>query len=195
MNYEFAYVNAAGNFVYKVTFNVYRDCFGGVNVPLDSEITLGVYTSDGNIYNRVKIPLIIKNNVDPPGSIDCDIFKKNVCIEYGFYEGFIEVAPNTNGYQITYSRCCRNFQDNLTDGGGSPDQGQTYYCKIPDTSLKNNSPTFYGVPSPYMCNNDTTSFLFDAIDKDGDSLVYRFMRPYQGGSLGAVSQILPIQYD
>jgi gliding motility-associated-like protein len=187
MNYEFAYVNAAGNFVYKVTFNVYRDCFGGVNVPLDDEITLGVYTSDGNIYNRVKIKLVVKKNVDPPGSIDCDIFKKNVCIEYGFYEGFIEVAPNTNGYQITYSRCCRNFQDNLTDGGGSPDQGQTYYCRIPDTSLKNNSPTFYGVPSPYMCNNDTTSFLFDAIDIDGDSLVYRFMRPYQGGSLGAVS--------
>lgn len=193
MNYEFSHINGAGNFVYKVTFNVYRDCFGGKDVPLDDDITLGVYTSDGNIYSRPTIRLVTKYNVNPPGSIDCDIFKKSVCIEYGFYEGFIDVAPNTNGYQITYSRCCRNFQDNLTDGGGQPDQGQTYYCKIPDTSLKNSSPTFYGVPSPYMCNNDTTSFLFDAIDKDGDSLVYRFMRPYQGGSLGAVVPTPPNQ--
>jgi gliding motility-associated-like protein len=193
MNYEFTNINSAGNYVYKVSFHVYRDCFGGANIPLDDEITLGVYLNDGakSINQRPKIKLITKYNVKPPGSIDCDDYTKSVCIEYGFYEGLIVLKPNTSGYHVTYTRCCRNFQNNLTDDGSQPDQGQTYYCFIPNTSFKNSSPAFYGVPSPYMCSYDTTSFLFDAIDKDGDSLVYRFMRPYQGGSTTISSPVPP----
>ena len=76
-----------------------------------------------------------------------------------------------------------------------PSQGQTYYCFIPSTALKNSSPAFYGVPSPYMCVNDTNSFLFDAVDRDGDSLVYRFMRPYQGGSPASSSPAPSVSFD
>ena len=186
MSYEFLNINSNnGEHRYKITFHVYRDCSG--NVPLDDQITVGVYlNNDNNSLNQQPVfNLITKRIVQPPGSIECDYYRKNVCIEYGLYEGIISLKPYSEGYHITYTRCCRNIQNNIVQDGSTPSQGQTYYCFIPSTDLKNNSPAFYGVPSPYMCANDTNSFLFDAVDKDGDSLVYRFMRPFQGGSLAS----------
>ena len=183
MNYEFLNINPTnGDYRYKITFHVYRDCSG--KVELDDQITLGVYLNDNNksLNQQPVFKLVTKERVLPPGSIECDFYRKNVCIEYGLYEGIISLKPYSEGYHITYSRCCRNVQNNIVQDGAMPSQGQTYYCFIPSTALQNSSPAFYGVPSPYMCVNDTNSFLFDAVDRDGDSLVYRFMRPYQGGS-------------
>ncbi|PCJ64299.1 MAG: hypothetical protein COA58_13170 [Bacteroidetes bacterium] len=186
MNYEFLKVDqSTGKFKYKITLNVYRDCKNS-DVELDDEIKLGVYVggSSGKINQTAVFKLVTKFNVEPPGSIDCDYYKKNVCIEYGFYEDVIFLSPSLSGYDLTFARCCRNEQNNIIQGSGGPTQGQTYFCHIPATALQNSSPVFYGVPSPYMCVNDTTSFLFDAVDKDGDSLVYRIMRPFQGGNIG-----------
>lgn len=183
MNYEFLNIDpTSGNYRYKITFHVYRDCSG--KVELDDQITLGVYLNDNNksLNQQPTFKLVAKQRVQPPGSIECDFYRKNVCIEYGLYEGIISLKPYSEGYHITYTRCCRNVQNNIVQDGAMPSQGQTYYCYIPSTALQNSSPAFYGVPSPYMCVNDTNSFLFDAVDRDGDSLVYRFMRPYQGGS-------------
>ncbi len=183
MNYEFLNINPTnGDYRYKITFHVYRDCSG--KVELDDQITLGVYLNDNNksLNQQPVFKLVAKERVQPPGSIECDFYRKNVCIEYGLYEGIISLKPYSEGYHITYQRCCRNVQNNIVQDGAMPSQGQTYYCFIPSTALQNSSPAFYGVPSPYMCVNDTNSFLFDAVDRDGDSLVYRFMRPYQGGS-------------
>ena len=183
MNYEFLNIDpTSGNYRYKITFHVYRDCSG--QVELDDQITLGVYLNDNNksLNQQPSFKLVTKQRVQPPGSIECDFYRKNVCIEYGLYEGIISLKPYSEGYHITYQRCCRNIQNNIVQDGAMPSQGQTYYCYIPSTALQNSSPVFYGVPSPYMCVNDTNSFLFDAVDRDGDSLVYRFMRPYQGGS-------------
>jgi gliding motility-associated-like protein len=188
MNYEFLNIDGTtGDYRYKITFHVYRDCSG--DVQLDDRITLGVYLNDINksLNQQPVFNLVTKQRVQPPGSIDCDFYRKNVCIEYGLYEGIVSLKPYSEGYHITYTRCCRNVQNNIIQDGAMPSQGQTYYCFIPATALRNSSPAFYGVPSPYMCVNDTNSFLFDAVDRDGDSLVYRFMRPYQGGSAASSS--------
>jgi len=95
----------------------------------------------------------------------------------------VDLPQSTLGYHIVWPRCCRNIQDNLPYDGVTPDQGQTYYCFIPKTIIGNSSPVFSGVPSPYMCARDTTSFLFGAYDPDGDSLSYKIVRPFKGGSL------------
>ena len=196
MNYEFLNIDGTtGDYRYKITFHVYRDCSG--QVELDDRITLGVYLNDNNksLNQQPVFNLVAKQRVQPPGSIDCDFYRKNVCIEYGLYEGIVSLKPYSEGYHITYTRCCRNVQNNIIQDGAMPSQGQTYYCFIPSTALKNSSPAFYGVPSPYMCVNDTNSFLFDAVDRDGDSLVYRFMRPYQGGSPASSSPAPSVSLD
>jgi len=185
MNYEFLEIAPNGDYRYKIALNIYRDDLNS-DVQFAPSIKLGVYLNDNdqNINQIAVFNLVTKYEVKPPGSINCDYYQKLVKIEYALYEGIISLKPNTAGYQLAFEQCCRNEQNNILQDGTGPTQGQTYYCKIPSTSLENSSPEFYGVPSPYMCVNDTNSFLFDAVDKDGDSLVYQVMKPFAGGSIG-----------
>ena len=114
MNYEFLNINPTnGDYRYKITFHVYRDCSG--KVELDDQITLGVYLNDNNksLNQQPVFKLVTKERVLPPGSIECDFYRKNLCIEYGLYEGIISLKPYSEGYHITYSRCCRNVQNNI----------------------------------------------------------------------------------
>ncbi|NNJ55357.1 MAG: gliding motility-associated C-terminal domain-containing protein [Bacteroidia bacterium] len=187
MNYKYLGRASNGNLRYLVSLNVYRDCFQS-EINFDPVIKIGVYLNDDD-KNRTKVtdfPLIFKKNVLPPGNVDCNYYAENVCIEYGYYEGEIELAPYNAGYHLTFVRCCRNLQKNIPPSSGSPNQGQTYYCYIPSHIYENSSPVFSGVPSPYMCVNDTTDFLFNAFDPDGDDLTYRLVRPFQGGDLSTV---------
>ena len=183
MNYEFLNRAPNGDYRYKVSLHVFRDDLNSI-VGFADEIKLGIYLNNDaqDLYDVVNIRRVTTFEVPAPGSIDCDDVRKKVRIFFGLFEGVITLKPNVTGYHLSYVQCCRNVQDNLTDDGGNPDQGQTYYAFIPSTSYENSSPSFYGVPSPYMCSLDTTSFLFDAVDKDGDSLSYNFMRPHAGGT-------------
>ncbi len=185
MSYQQIGINSRGNYTYRVTQTLYRDCQNGITttVQFEPEIVIGIYNNNTNrdLYNTVKIKLIYRKIVPAPGRTDCPM-NNNVCIEKGFYEGFVELDPSTVGYEMTFEKCCRNEQVNLVKGGSTPVQGQAYYCKIPPTHIKNGSPVFTGVPSPFMCTNDTTSFLNTAVDPDGDSLVYYFVKPF--GSVG-----------
>jgi gliding motility-associated-like protein len=182
MSYQQLNQNSSnGKFRYKVSLLLYRDCQGGISttVPFEPTIKIGIY----NFNNKAKfltasIKLLSKRIVKAPGKTDCPA-TLNVCIEEGFYEGIIELDASTVGYEFTYEVCCRNNQNNIVTGSNGPVQGQTYYCKIPPTNIKNSSPVFTkGVPSPFMCANDTTAFLNTAFDPDGDSLVYYFVKPF-----------------
>jgi gliding motility-associated-like protein len=183
MSYEFKKVLSNGNFQYQVTINMFRDCKNST-VAFDDVIKLGVHIDNAkkDWYRTYNFNLLKKERVIPPGSAFCDFYPKNVCIERGLYSSMIELQPNSGGYHLTFVRCCRNVQNNLVDDEGTPYQGQTFYGYIPDPSLKNSSPFFSGVPSPFMCNLDTNQFLFNAFDADGDSLVYKIGTPYAGGS-------------
>ncbi len=208
MSYQYLGKLSNGNSKYKVTLNVYRDCFQS-DVPLDDVIPIGVHlnNTDKDLYQTFNFNLITKTNVKPPGSVDCDYYAQKVCIQYGLYEGTIELPPFAGGYHVTFVRCCRNVQTNLPEqGGGTPFLGQTYYCFIPDSDYKNSSPVFSGVPSPFMCAKDTTNILFNAFDPDGDELSYKVVTPFQGGKPtdnGAMPTppanltlpILPVQYE
>ncbi|MCC6722455.1 MAG: gliding motility-associated C-terminal domain-containing protein [Bacteroidia bacterium] len=183
MSYQYLGQNSSGNFNYKITLDIFRDCLAG-QVGFENEIEIGVYhiNAQRSKHKTVKIKLISKKNVLPPGYTNCS-FKPDVCIEEGFYEGVIELGASTLGYELLFERCCRNVQNNIESGSSQPNQGQTYYCKIPPTSVVNSSPVFSGIPSPYMCINDTISFLNTAVDIDGDSLVYYFVKPWGGGDI------------
>lgn len=183
MNYEFINKLPNGDSRYLINFHVYRDQSG---VELSDEISVGVYLNnpDKSLSQIVKMRINGRTTVPIPGSVQCPAYRASIDVQYGLYTGIVTLAPYTEGYHITYEVCCRNSQNNLTQAGATQDQGQTYYCFIPATAYENSSPAFDGVPSPYMCANDTTSFLFNAVDRDGDSLAYRFMRPFQGGSNG-----------
>lgn len=178
MDYE--YVGIFGNFVrYRVTLILYKDCSPGVTGQLDDNITLGVYNNDFNNskYQNFNISVSNKNNVDPPQGANCpNTF--STCIQEGTYTRTIDLPKSTQGYHLIFSRCCRNNnQVNIPDNNG-----QTYYALIPPTNTINSSPKFKGVPAPYICVNDSSTYLNNATDADGDSLSYKIVAPWLGGS-------------
>ncbi len=186
MSYEYLRTEANNDRTYKISLTLFRDVEQST-VDFDDNIEIGIYLNNAqrDRHKILNVEILFRRAVRPPGSEECDYYSDKR-IEMGYYERTVTIAPYPNGYHLMFVRCCRNNQDNLISGGtgGEPDQGQTYYCFIPNPELENSSPRFSGVPSPYMCNNDTNTFLNRAIDPDGDSLVYRIVRPYQGGDPG-----------
>ncbi|MBO6517271.1 MAG: gliding motility-associated C-terminal domain-containing protein [Bacteroidia bacterium] len=185
MSYEFLRTEANNDKTFKISLTLFRDIEQS-EVEFDEEIEIGVYLNNAKRSRNqlLSVKLLRRQIVRPPGSEECDYYS-NKRIEMGYYERTVTLAPYPQGYHIYFVRCCRNIQDNLKlDSKGDPYQGQTYYGFIPNPALENSSPFFSGIPSPYMCNNDTNTFLNRAVDPDGDSLVYRFVHPFQGGSVG-----------
>lgn len=178
MSYEYLGLQNNGNYRYRVTIKMYRDCAAST-VPFDQEIDIGIYNNnaDRTLSKTMTVPLITEIPVDPPsGGSNCS-FQPNVCIRQAIYQGLVDVSASTLGYHLIFRRCCRNTQQNIID-----DMGQTYYAFIPNTSINNSSPFFTEVPAPYICRNDLVSIYNTAKDKDGDSLVYELNTPWTGGS-------------
>ncbi len=169
---------------YLVTMFVYRDCAAGTDaVPFDEELTLCIFENNGprKLHNSIIMTLDYDRKVEPIGNTNCPEVA-NTCLRQGRYTEEISL-PNSNfGYILKWERCCRNTQNNLAELSGGPDQGQTYIAYIPPSSFKNSSPEFSEVPVPFICVNDTTSIRNFAVDKDGDSLSYHFVIPYQGAN-------------
>jgi gliding motility-associated-like protein len=177
--------NGSGDVRYKVTITMFRDCSGN-NAEFAQDISVGVYYDNTNKDRLQEYIFEMKGTpqgVKPPGNVDCDFWPRKVCIQRAVYEEFIDLPVSTVGYHIIHKTCCRNTQENLIDdASGTPFQGQTYYAFVPPLNIENSSPEFRGVPSPFMCSNDTTSFFYIAFDRDGDSLVYKLANPWQGAS-------------
>ena len=113
-----------------------------------------------------------------PGS-NCS-FSTTVCVEEGIYEADIFLPPSAGGYHLMVERCCRNGNIvNLSNPGGI---GMTYYAFIPADPIINSSPVFSDVPVPFICTGDTITIVNNAVDPDGDVLVYSFETPYIGYS-------------
>lgn len=176
MSYEYMGAVGGGKFRYKVTLTLYRDCSSGT--PFDGQILIGAYYNSNpkNKYQEFTFSLLSDVDVTPPQGAGCPSLT-SVCLKQGLYSRTIDVDASSQGYHLFYERCCRNSQVNISD-----DDGQSYYAFIPPTSTTNSSPSFSGVPSPYICFNDTTTFLNKAIDPDGDSLTYKLVHPWAGGT-------------
>lgn len=175
MSYQYVGRLSNGNFQYRVTLKVYRDCQAS-QVPFDDEIDVGVYHASGNrpLASSWKFSKISEIQVDPPSGVNCPNMPQ-VCFREAIYTRLIDVPSTNFGYHIVWKRCCRNTQNNIVD-----DMGQTYYAFIPNTGIRNSSPFFTEVPAPYICINDTTIYLNGASDPDGDSLSYKLVHPWSG---------------
>lgn len=186
ISYEYiGRVGNSNNFRYRVTLTIYRDCDKG-QAGYDDPLRLCIYSRADNSLVRteyVRNPTVTP--VKPVGNTSCpELF--NVCLEKGVYQTFVDVPQSNHGYIFEYVRCCRNEQVNLPNGtNNEPMYGQTYKAVVPPTYITNSSPYFNETPVPYICLNDTTQVRNSAIDPDGDSLVYKFVHPYAGGSLVA----------
>lgn len=185
--------NVNGKDRYKISFDMYRDCKNG-QAELDNIINVGIYDAGTGFLVNGK-PFTVSmigrpTKVPSPGGGSQCPSQPDVCLEHGLYVIFVNLEPNENGYFYQYSRCCRNSMVNVKEK-----QGQTYQGFIPASKYKNNSPFFTDVPAPYICAKDTVSLLYTAKDTDGDSLVYKFAFPWNGGSEDVPVPVPPFRYE
>lgn len=185
MSYQYVGRLGNGNFQYRVTLKVYRDCDAS-QVPFDPKISIGVYHASGDkpLASEWEFTKNSEIQVDPPSGVECPNMP-NVCLREAIYTRLIDLPGSNFGYHVIWKRCCRNTQNNIRD-----DMGQTYYAFIPPTSIRNSSPFFNEVPAPYICLNDTTIYLNSARDPDGDSLSYKLVHPW-GGLSALKSEFTP----
>lgn len=176
------YYSCIGNNKYLITLKVYRDCYGG-QAPFDDPAHVGIYDGNGVLVENV--PLQFPGSVVLPFVYSSPCFQAppDICVEEAVYQGIVELPPNSSGYTLVYQRCCRNHTIvNLVSPG---DQGASYFETIPPAqqALCNSSPYFEHFPPTVICIGDTLVFPHNAIDPDGDSLVYELCTTYQGGDV------------
>ncbi|TNE56350.1 MAG: PKD domain-containing protein [Bacteroidetes bacterium] len=177
------YYDYLGQNQYRITVVLYRDCASS-GAQFDDPMPISVF--DAVTFSRIsnhdipfpgdeQLPVILSNPcVTPPTGI---------CTERATYTKVITLGPSTNGYIVSYQRCCRG--PNVTNLNFPEDTGLTLQTIIPGTNLiagNNSSPRFKNYPPLVICNNDELVFDHSATDPDGDSLAYQLITPLAGAS-------------
>ncbi len=168
---------------FRITMKIYRDCYNG-EAPFDNPANVAIYRrSDNSLFDVLHIPL---GSVTPiPVILDdpCLNAPPSLCVEEGLYTAVINLPTSSEGYILSYQRCCRNAT--IANLFNPSEQGATYFTVIPEVGglLCNSSPVYKEWPPIAICANKTFVFDHSAIDPDGDSLVYEFCAPLKGASI------------
>ena len=168
---------------YRVTMNLYRDPAG---IPFPNQVDFGIFLQDDSgswsSYNVTQNVPITELELIPPDADPCktSIFSDRE-LEVGIYSFDITLEVSNHNYMIAYQACCRNFNLNNIESIG--DIGAVYDIIIsPEAQISgNSSPTYNTIPPQFVCANFDINVDHSAIDRDGDSLVYKFCIPISPG--------------
>lgn len=173
------YYDNLGNGNYRITLEVYRDCFNG-QAEFDNPLQFTVFNTDGSIFNVYNFNLISQTILPYETTDFCVIPPTDFCVELGFYSDTINLPISTTGYILAYSRCC--WSHNILNIQNPNDNGITLTSFIPPSSIINSNPRYVNYPPLILCANRLLNFNHIAQDPDGDSLVYKIITPFSGGS-------------
>ena len=164
---------------YRITLKMYRDC-GPTSVQLPNSVRIEVRQPNGASFSPDKDIIIPKTQVavlDP--TIDTCAYDPGVCVEEAIYTTIVNhLPPNLGGYHLFYATNARN--GSLINVLNPLSTGEAFYTFIPNNNLllTNSSPTWKNFPPVFICQGNPLAFDHGATDKDGDSLVYSFYRPF-----------------
>jgi len=125
----------------------------------------------------------------PPG---CAITGASQPYQLQRFVGIVCLPASQEGfYALTLPGGARNANINNLAGGGSASSSYPLglYSTLTPPSIPNSSPVFTGNAVGLICAGDTTVVLNNAVDADGDRLVYSFGQPY--GNLTSSSFFTP----
>ncbi len=183
-------VPGSGMYRYKLKMRMYLNCGPSSNWPQMSlwlqgagnPLKVGVYIEDPANPGATKQRYTIANvfmtsySVITPDIPDSCIIGDGQCVEESLFEGEVDVPASAGGYHLYFQGYSRNAGIlNLNDPGNA---GFGIYSFIPPTAIVNSSPVFSGVPVPFICVDETSTFSNAASDIDGDSLVFSFEAPF-----------------
>ena len=179
----------SGLFRYNLKMRMYLNCGPSSNWPQMIDwlqgapgLNVGVYVEDplnpgaAKVRYTVAVVTMTSYSVITPDIPDSCVLGDGQCVEESLFEGEVVVPASTGGYHLYFQGYSRNDAIlNLFDPGNA---GFGIYSFIPPTAIVNSSPVFSGVPVPFICVTESTSFSSAAEDADGDSLVFTFEKPY-----------------
>lgn len=185
----------SGIYRYRVIMEFYMNCGANSNFEnfqelLDlapgGQLPVGVYSedpqapgADKDLLTTVGLDLVDEGIIEPGLPDNCTV-GEGLCTRRGRFEGLVDLPLSFAGYHLYFQMCCRNLDiTNLQDPNGT---GIGYYAFIPATPVPNDSPTFLGLPTPFLCAGDTSTFVNAANDADGDLLIFSFETPYNSVS-------------
>ena len=168
---------------YEITLTLFRDCNG---ISFANGAQIGCFNGGtGALVTSTYVPLDTSQFVPLNAVSPCLIIPPGTCLEQATYIDTVTLLPDTNGYDISFSVCCRsNASNNITiPGGFFGGAGSSFHTRIPpNDTLCNSSPIFNSYPPVVLCINDPVYIDYSATDADGDSLSYEFVTPYTGGN-------------
>lgn len=186
MTYRYISTDAVtGKKTFEFTLVVYRDCAGG-GAQLDTDAPIGIYRGNAlaaTLVDNFEVPIGLQEQVIPfippctdPGATN------GTCAQRGVYTFTRELTVSaTESYFVIYQRCCRTNAIANIDNPNS--HGATYMAELTPAAQagNNSSPVFKNYPPTFICAGFNIAFNHAASDADGDSLVYVFCNPLDGG--------------
>ena len=178
---------------YRIVLFQYMICTPNSG-QLDGQISLSIFAGSSQFLENVSAPRTEDPNVQNCPQCDpCIINKPSICYKYATYEIIKELVNRPEGYTIAYQRCCR-IAGIVNIQSPSSSYGDTWTIKIPGTSgvataPANSSPKFIAIDTAVICAGNSFKFNFNAIDPDGDNLVYEFAPAYTGGTSGSPTPV------
>jgi gliding motility-associated-like protein len=185
---------------YEITIAVYNNCG---SAAIRQAASVGIYDQDTGtrvILTTTNYPFTntasqtgmmsipqtsLSECVQPAVPPGCTISGVSQPYQLQKFVGIVNLPKSTAGYYALFTDGNRNVDiTNLFNAGG---QALTLYTALAPPSLPNHSPVFSDLAVAIICANDTTYLLNNAVDADGDRLVYSFGQPYgTTNGLGAV---------
>jgi gliding motility-associated-like protein len=172
---------------YQITLKLFRD----QNAPpgtalMPTEVYIGIFNNEsGQQYNGPNPYYIVQKNSESSVTVNpfppCMTNAPNLDYHVGVFQFTVDLPDNAKGYTASFQTCCRvDDLENVENVGGS-ETGSTFTCDIPPASYKDNSPQFT-TSIDVICANKAFQLQYNAIDQDGDSLVYSFAPAFNGGT-------------
>jgi len=175
------YYDHLGNNDYRVTVKLYRDCLSD-GAEFDQNLPITVFNGSDVQIDNFTIPFPGSQLLPVNFSNPCVTAPSDICVEEAIYQQVVTLPASSNGYTLSYQRCCRG--PNVTNLANPEDTGLTLTVEIPATNVvaSNSSPRFNNFPPLLLCANTELDFDHSATDPDGDVLEYELCDPYQGGT-------------
>ncbi|GAA4012790.1 hypothetical protein GCM10022408_26970 [Hymenobacter fastidiosus] len=179
---SYSYLNANGPgatpYRYRVTVLVY------VNAGSDSQVPDGRPFIDVAFYNKttgarlqtVSFQRTSNPIITPPQPGGCSTPGNPVSVRLVRYETVVNLPLAFEGYYAVYTDGTRNA--GILNLAQSASWSQLIYVEMAPPLLPNSSPTFSDTAVVVVCQGDTSIIVNNAVDADGDRLIYSFSRPY-----------------
>ncbi|GAA4495880.1 hypothetical protein GCM10023172_08340 [Hymenobacter ginsengisoli] len=186
---------AAAPYRYEITVTVYNNCGStGITAPRASA-SVGIYdqaTGTRIVLTSVNYPTTvtisgqtgmmsikqtsISSCISPAVPPGCTITGVSQPYILQKFVGVVNLPAASEGYYALFTDGSRNVD--ITNLYNPSAQSMTLYVALSPPRIPNHSPVFSDIAVAIICANDTTYLLNNAVDADGDRLVYSFGQPY-----------------